>query len=75
MTEKNKFILQQSIIIFCLTTLFTIIVFLIKNYYFSVPVTNEYIEENYLEPTVEIHSLEEDKDYSDLKFDEDISSS
>ena len=67
MTEKNKFILQQSIIIFCLTTLFTIIVFLIKNYYFSVPVSNEYIEENYLEPTINIHSLEEDKEYLNLE--------
>jgi hypothetical protein len=34
------------------------------------PVTSEYIEENYIEPTVEIHSLEEDKEYIEIKPDE-----
>ena len=52
MKEKNKFILQQSIIIFCLTIIFTIIVFFIKNYYFSASISPEEIEEKYLEPTV-----------------------
>ena len=53
MTEKSKFIFKQSIIIFCLTILFTIIVFLLKNYYFSTQISNEYIEENYIEPVAQ----------------------
>ena len=71
MTEKNKFILQQSIIIFCLTMVFTIIVFLIKNYYFSMPISQEYIEENYIEPTIDIYTVEEDLEYREIKLEEE----
>lgn len=75
MTEKNKFIFKQSIIIFCLTILFTIIVFLMKNYYFSTWVSNQYIEENYIEPTIKALSVEEDQDYKELTgtWDTDVS--
>lgn len=66
MNDKNKFIIQQSIIILGLTFIFTIIVFLIKNYYFSMSVSQEYIEENYIEPTIDINNTKEDKQYLEI---------
>lgn len=72
MKEKNKFILQQSIIIFCLTILFTVIVFFIKNYYFSVVISQDEIEEYYLEPTIDIYNIQEDKEYIEIKLEENI---
>ncbi len=68
MWDKNKFILQQSIIILCLTILFTIIVFLVKNYYFSMHVSQEYIEENFIEPTIDIHNTIEEPEYLELTW-------
>mgnify|MGYP001942637078 CR=1 FL=1 len=72
MQKKNKFILQQSIIIFCLTILFTIIVFLIKNYYFSAVISSNEIEENYIEPTINIHNTLENPQYIEIKSQENI---
>lgn len=58
MTEKNKFLLQQAILICCLTCIFTIIVFFMKSYYFSAWNSAQYIEENYIEPSIKTQEIE-----------------
>jgi len=50
MNKKRRFIIKECIILFILTSIFTIIVFFIKNYYFSDDTRN--IEEKYIEPVV-----------------------
>lgn len=62
MKKKNQFILQQSIIISSLTIFFTIIVFFIKNYYFSPSISIQEIEEKYLEPTIDQKHIEDHLD-------------
>jgi uncharacterized protein YpmB len=69
MTEKNKFIFKQSVIILCLTILFTIIVFLIKNYYFSAQVSNQFIEENYIEPTIKNTDIKQEEEFNTISQD------
>lgn len=65
MKKKNKFLVTQSIILLILTIIFTIIVFLTKNYYFSD--FWKYEEEKYLDPIINVSILKEGQGNYEIK--------
>jgi hypothetical protein len=72
MKKRKQFLIRQSIILLILTVIFTIIVFFIKNYYFSD--THNHIEEQYIEPSIETHKPHRGTEVlKESKIDEQIS--